>query len=143
MVALLKASRFGCYTMKGAGFHFIVNSGYDLSTCTAEQLYECPGVSLKTAKFFVMHTRRDQQIACLDTHVLKWFRALGYEDVPASSPQSHKTYQKWEDLFLAECKKRNKTPADLDLEVWNHYAGNIDSETITPTQGSVSCGISA
>jgi hypothetical protein len=124
MIDLLKASRFGCFTLKGRGFHFIVNSGLDLRTCTAEQLYECPGVSMKTAKFFVMHTRRNQEIACLDTHVLKWFRDLGYEDVPKGSPQNPKVYRKWEDIFLAEAKKRNKVAADLDLEIWNHYAGN-------------------
>lgn len=130
MIDLAKASHFGCFTLKARGFHWIANSGLDLRTCSAEQLDECPGIGLKTAKFYVLHTRRDVQIACLDTHVLKWFRALGYENVPKDSPQSHKTYQKWEDVFLAECKKRNKTPADLDLEVWNHYAGNIASSEV-------------
>jgi hypothetical protein len=130
MIALLKANRFGCYTMKGAGFHFIVNSGLNLRTCTAEQLCECPGVSMKTAKFFVMHTRRDQEIACLDTHVLKWFRDLGYEGVPKGSPQSPKVYKKWEDLFLAECKRHGMKAADLDLEIWNHYAGNKPSNKV-------------
>lgn len=137
MVALLKASRFGCFTLKGKGFHFMANSGFNLQNCTAEQLYECPGVSLKTAKFFVLHTRRDQEIACLDTHVLKWFRVLGYKNVPKGSPQSHKVYQKWEDVFLAECKKHEMKAADLDLEIWNHYAGNKPSNKVPTTQGGV------
>jgi hypothetical protein len=128
VIDLTKASRFGCFTLKGSGFHFIANSGLDLKTCGVDKLYECPGISMKTAKFFVLHTRKDQEIACLDTHVLKWFRALGYENVPSTSPQSLKVYKKWEDVFLAEAKKRKKKAADLDLEIWNHYAGNKTSK---------------
>lgn len=117
----MKKAGFGCYTLKSKGFHYIARQGLDLRTCTWEDLDACPGVGMKTAKFFVLHTRKDANVACLDTHILKWFRDLGYKNVPKSSPQSEKVYKKFEDIFLSLALEHKMSPADLDLSIWNKY----------------------
>lgn len=117
----LKRGGFGCYTLKSRGFYYIANSNIDLKSCTWQDLDICPGVSLKTSKFFILHTRRNAKIACLDTHILKWLKEKGHK-VPKTSPQSEKVYQKIEEVFLGYAKAGKISPAKLDLSIWNLYA---------------------
>lgn len=79
---------------------------------------ECiKGIGMKTARFFVMHSRPDQQVACLDTHILRWLGVQGYE-VPNTTPSGDK-YLALEKVFLDYCNKLGMLPADLDLKIWN------------------------
>ena len=79
---------------------------------------ECiKGIGMKTARFFVLHTRQYQQVACLDTHILKWLGERGHE-VPKSTPRGEK-YLQLEKIFLDYCKDMGKLPSQLDLEIWN------------------------
>lgn len=81
--------------------------------------FECiKGIGMKTARFFTMHTRPGQQCACLDTHILKWLSGLGYADVPKTTPRGEK-YLQLEQIFLQHARHLGKSPADLDLEIWN------------------------
>lgn len=118
----IRSFGFGCVTMKSRGFIEAAQSGLDLKTCTVKELEEIHGIGMKTSRFFVLHSRKDAGIACLDTHVLKYLKDLGY-DVPKSTPPKGK-YLKIEKQFLELCKKLNKVPAVFDLEIWNKYAGN-------------------
>jgi thermostable 8-oxoguanine DNA glycosylase len=68
----------------------------------------------------VLHSRPDQQIAVLDTHILKWLREQGY-NVPKATPPKAR-YTIIEKDFLTECDKAGKTPAELDLEIWKSYS---------------------
>jgi thermostable 8-oxoguanine DNA glycosylase len=80
--------------------------------------FECiKGIGMKTARFFVMHSRPGQMVACLDTHILKWLAAKGHE-VPKSTPQGDK-YLALEKIFLDYAKEMNMMPAELDLKIWN------------------------
>lgn len=95
----------------------------DLKTCTRDELCACPGIGYKTASFFLIYTRRDATHACLDTHILRWLREeCGHENVPKSSPQGKKQYEKWEQIYLAEAEKLGENPTTLDFELWLKYS---------------------
>lgn len=114
---------FGCQNQKAATVYELVHSGLDLRTCTVDDLEAIKGIGPKTARCFIMHSRRDAQHAGLDTHILKWL-AERYDNIPKSTPQSKKRYDDIEKLFVDEAKALGKTPADLDLEIWRKYSTN-------------------
>jgi hypothetical protein len=117
---------FGCYTLRAKGFNAAAHSGLDLRACTAAQLEALPGVGPKTSRLFLLHTRPDVRAACLDTHLLKWLRALGHP-APASTPGTPRAYRLWEDVYLKEADRLGRDPAELDLEVWKSYARRGDN----------------
>ena len=81
-------------------------------------LLQCvKGVGMKTARFFFMHSLPNQNLACLDTHILKWLGEKGHE-VPKQTPNGIK-YLKLEQIFLQYALEAGKSPATLDLEIWN------------------------
>jgi endonuclease III len=110
----------GCYTHKARTIVEIAHSGLDLQTCTAEELENIYGIGMKTSRCFILHSREGAQYAGLDTHVLKFLRAEGYAAPKATPPK--KKYLELEKIFLEIAKKKNKLPADLDLEIWNAYS---------------------
>lgn len=91
----------------------------DPRTATLEELEEAVGP--KTARFFILSTRRNARCAALDTHVLKFLRSRGH-DVPAVTPAAGPTYRRIEQLFLDEARRRRMSPARLDEAVWRSYA---------------------
>ncbi len=115
----LESARLGQYNRLEQAF--IDSIHLELSKCTIEDLEEVHGVGPKTARFFLMHTRPNQRIAALDTHVLKHLRAEGI-DAPKLTPQSGKRYRELEEKFLALVDKSGMTVADYDLKVWKSYA---------------------
>jgi len=90
----------------------------DVFTCTLEDLEKCYGVGPKTSRFFLLHSRPNQKIACLDTHVLKYLKSEGFP-APKVNP-SKKLYPILEKAFLFLARENNMTPADFDLNIWNH-----------------------
>lgn len=92
----------------------------NLKTVTIEELESIKGIGSKTARFFVLHSRPNVKVAVLDTHILKWMKAIGH-DVPKATP-TKKKYGIIEKLFLCMAEARNMSPADLDLHIWKSYA---------------------
>jgi thermostable 8-oxoguanine DNA glycosylase len=90
-------------------------------TCNAEELEKIYGIGMKTSRCFLIHSRKNARYAGLDTHVLKFLRAKGVQDVPKSTPTSRKLYLRLEAEFLKLSDESGKSVADLDLEVWNKY----------------------
>lgn len=82
------------------------------------------GVGMKTARFFAMHTRPHQQYACLDTHILRWLGEKGHI-VPKTTPQGEK-YLALEKVFLEYCNAMCKSPAELDLQIWNEAHKKVE-----------------
>mgnify|MGYP000890137236 CR=1 FL=1 len=79
---------------------------------------ECvKGIGMKTARFFALHSRPNQYLACLDTHVLRWLGNKGH-DVPKTTPSGAR-YLELEKLFLDYAKEMDMLPATLDLHIWN------------------------
>lgn len=95
----------------------------DLRNATLETLMGVHGVGPKTARFFIVHSRKDCKHAVLDTHVLHFLRDNGYPQAPKTTP-SGRTYLAWEKVFLDFCNTHYyKTPiAIIDLDIWTRYS---------------------
>lgn len=90
----------------------------DLRKITREQLIELPGYGLKSASFFLLFTRPLMQMACLDTHILKYMhRKKLARNIPKATPSGDE-YLRLEQVFLEHCQKLGRVPAELDFEIW-------------------------
>lgn len=89
-------------------------------TATLEELEQISGIGPKTSRFYHLWIGKNTRCAALDVHILKFLRALGY-NAPKSTPTGQK-YRDLEEVFLAECVKRNTTPNQLDADVWLAYS---------------------
>ena len=96
-----------------------MNETENLREASVEILKTYPGIGDKTARFFIMHSREDAEIATLDTHVLSWMDENLDVNVHPSAPRSTREYKKLEHHFLKEAERRGRHPAHLDLEIWN------------------------
>lgn len=117
---ILKKHGVGCYNNKSKSMLEISNSNLDLRNCSVEDLENIYGIGPKTARCFIIHTRKNAQYAGLDTHILSFLRDLDY-NVPRSTPSSRKKYKEIESLFLNLVKEYNTTVQELDLKIWNKY----------------------
>jgi thermostable 8-oxoguanine DNA glycosylase len=114
----LKTSSLGQYNRLAAGFE--QSLALDLSNATLAEIMNIKGIGNKTARFFLLHSRANQNIAVLDVHILKYLRSQGYE-APKQTP-SGKKYLELEKNFLELAKKNKMTPADFDLMLWTKYS---------------------
>jgi len=126
--SLLRKFGFGCQQLKAKGFQGVAESGFNLKECSVEDLETIPGIGPKTSRFFVMHTRRNPNIACLDVHILRWMRKRGFKNIPEQTPSSKKQYLEIEKKFLKTAKKLGKDVAELDLEIWVEMSSRIRFE---------------
>lgn len=117
---ILKSCGIGCYTGKARTMWELVQSNLDLRTCTANELETIYGIGMKTSRCFILHSRRNARYAGLDTHILKFLKQMEHT-VPMSTP-TRKKYLELEKAFLAHADRTKKSPADLDLEIWNRYS---------------------
>lgn len=91
----------------------------DLRTCTIADLEAIKGIGPKTSRFFMLHSRLDQEMVVLDVHLLRYCRQKFRMKVPKSTP-SGKRYLAIE---AEACRRiRKKFPdmsfADFDLNAW-------------------------
>lgn len=117
----LKGSGLGQYKKITRAFKEIAYSGINLRTCTVEDLEKFHGIGPKTARFFLLHTRPNQRIACLDTHVLRFMRERLGINTPKTTPNGKK-YLELEKRFIEWCDTGGRDIAEIDLEIWNYYA---------------------
>jgi len=71
----------------------------DLQTVSLNRLLQVPGIGLKTARFFLSHSREDFDEPMLDTHILQFLRDQGYTDAPKSTPSNENTYFYFANIF--------------------------------------------
>jgi hypothetical protein len=133
----LREARLGKYTLLARSFRELSGSGADLAACAWEDLTRFPGIGIKTAKFFVLHSRRDQMHGVLDTHVLGWMRdhwappGARPAAVPRHSPQDPARYRFWEMVYFGMVAARlHRAPdgaavdwARFDLDLWKERRG--------------------
>ena len=93
----------------------------NLKTCSPGELLGICGVGPKTARFFIIWTRPDEEYAVLDVHVLRWLKEQGIPNVPRSTP-NRKEYARLEKEVLRIAKERGMTASALDQEVWSSRA---------------------
>jgi thermostable 8-oxoguanine DNA glycosylase len=120
VTACLKRVKLGKYTVLKSAFITLAHSKVNLHTCPLAQLETVKGISFKTSRYFALHSRKDQQIAVLDTHVLHFLRDQGVK-APRNTPSSMKTYARLEAKMLEFAKASGKPMADFDLEIWRRY----------------------
>ena len=117
----LQHARFGQYKRIYRALRDLAESSIDLKTCTVKDLEAIHGIGPKTSRFIIMHSRPNQRLATLDTHILRWMRDQGIE-TPKATPQSKKLYKELEDKFLTLCDKCAILPSQLDLKIWKKYS---------------------
>ena len=120
----IQKAKLGQYKKIYSAFKYISEHKFDLNTMTTDQLELIPGVGMKSSRFFLLHSDINYQnnIAILDTHILKFIKENIDDRAPKSTPTITVTYKYWEDVFLHWCEQNNKNVADFDLEVWKSYA---------------------
>lgn len=118
---ILKDKGIGCYKLKSEAMKSIAHSNFDLRTVSADELETIRGIGRKTSRCFIMHTRKDTEVAGLDTHILSYLSDMGF-DVPNSTPSSKKQYELIEDIFVNLCKENKVPVAEFDLRIWNAYS---------------------
>lgn len=121
MYEVMRDCGIGCYSSKSRTMAELAFSNINLKTCTASDLESIYGIGKKTSRCFILHSRKDAQVAGLDTHMLKHLRALGYNDVPKSTPTGNK-YLDIEKIVLILSKEAKMSPADYDLKIWTQYS---------------------
>jgi thermostable 8-oxoguanine DNA glycosylase len=117
----LKNHGIGCYNNKSRSMLELASSGIDLKLCSVSDLESIRGIGPKTARCFLMHSRRNVRHAGLDTHCLKYLRERGF-NVPKSTPTGRK-YLELESIFLKMADESGKSVAEFDLEIWKRYSG--------------------
>jgi len=93
----------------------------NLSEVTIDGLQEVRGISTKTSRFFLTHSREDFDEPVLDTHILRFLKEEGYR-VPTSTPQNPTEYARVANIFRRIANYEGKSVTDLDLEVWTQYS---------------------
>ncbi len=117
-------AKLGQYKKIYSAFIYIIEHSINLNFTTPIELEHIPGVGMKTSRFFLLHsdvTYKDN-IAILDTHILKFIRENIDTGAPKSTPTNSNKYKYWEDKFLFWCTENKKNTAEFDLEVWKSYA---------------------
>lgn len=121
LLEALKMSRLGQYTRIEKAFS--QSLPLDLKTCTVADLEAINGVGPKTARFFILHTRPNQTMAVLDTHILKYLRDKGHTTQKVTPPAGKK-YNELEALVIQEAAASKMSLPDFDLHIWKTYSGN-------------------
>lgn len=117
----MKKHGIGCYNHKARSFWEIANSGFNLRTCSLQELESIHGIGFKTSRCFLIHSRRDARCAGLDTHILRFLSDKGYE-VPSATP-TKKEYLRIEKIFLDLVDQAQVSVAQYDLDIWREYSG--------------------
>ena len=121
VATVLERDRIGKYSLLSQLFHELAHSSVDLSACSVEDLVRFRGIGPKTARFFVLHSRPQQELIVLDTHILKEMRSLGFT-VPKFTPAAKK-YLELEQQYIGHLKQRGITDfAAHDLNTWKKYS---------------------
>lgn len=120
----LRLKGIGCYNNRAKTIyelrnHLLADPDF-LGHCSVADLESIHGIGPKTARFFIMHSRPDQRVAALDTHILKELKANGFK-VPKSTPPAGNKYRELEGNFIQLADKAGKSVADYDLEVWKKH----------------------
>jgi thermostable 8-oxoguanine DNA glycosylase len=91
----------------------------DLRSCTIADLEAIRGIGPKTSRFFMLHSRPDQEMVVLDVHLLRYCKQKFRMKVPKSTP-SGKRYLAIEAEAVRRIKRRfPKTSfAEFDLNAW-------------------------
>lgn len=124
---LLVRNRVGQYNRISKAIWQSLN--LDLRNCTRQDLMNIHGVSHKTSRFFLLHSREFCDEIVLDTHILKWMRDKCYVmGVPHNTPQNKEKYEYLAKLCreLMESHYPGLSLAQIDLLIWTTMSGRLN-----------------
>lgn len=101
----------------------------DLRNCNREDLMNIYGVSHKTSRFFLLHSREFCEEVVLDTHILRWMRDYCYiVGVPNNTPQDKNKYEYLANLCrdLMRSHYPGMSLSQVDLLIWTMMSGRLD-----------------
>ena len=132
VLLLMRQHKLGKYTLLAQAFDYASRSwGLKLAEVSCEALIKCPGISLKTAKFFLLHSRANSTCIPIDTYVLQFLRRrFPKAPLPKSSPQDPAHYAWVEALFLAECWRLGVPPYKADITCWRSKGMTINPKEL-------------
>lgn len=113
----LKESRLGQYNRLAKAMEQSLVHENRMAVVTVSELEDITGVGSKTARYYILHTRKNQQVAALDTHILAHMRDLGLTTQSVTPPKGAK-YDALEAQFIALAKSSGMALADYDLMIW-------------------------
>lgn len=119
LLDMLKKYKMGQYKRIKRAFVGVIR--LDLTRVSIEALESVMGIGPKTARMIMLYYDPQAECVPLDTHILKYLRANGY-DAPKSTPSAGKKYLALEQAFQELARKQGKTVRELDTEVWLYYA---------------------
>ena len=121
----LQAAGIGLHEQKAKALCFAaglwVCEMLDLRNCTLDELEAIKFVGVKTARFFVMHTRPTAKVVALDDHILKHLSANGVK-APYTVPAMGRTYLLLEREFIRLADEAKMNPAEYEHKIWRQYA---------------------
>ena len=119
----MRMCKLGQYDRLEKAFKGIIQFKNRLKSVTIEELESVYGISSKTSRFFLLHSRPNQRIVVLDTHLLAHMREDLGIDAPKATPD-RKKYLKLEQKLLEVIDESGKTFAEYDLDVWKKRSNN-------------------
>ena len=132
LVAAMKQHKLGQYNRLARCFRQLAwdTQNVALVNMKVANLESLFGVGPKTARFFLLHSRPGLRLAVLDTHILAWMREVKKcKSVPKVTPGNRAKYTFWENRFLYYCDREGKSPAEMDLAIWNERSKNGNNHT--------------
>lgn len=91
LLSNLKLVKMGKYKVLHKAYLELASLGSNfLKKCTPSELENITGISFKTSRFFITHSRINSHTAVIDTHMLKFLS--NYIPVPKNTSMSSKTY---------------------------------------------------
>jgi thermostable 8-oxoguanine DNA glycosylase len=105
----LRIAGIGQYTRISKAYQAILK--LDLKNNILDKFLAVKGIGPKTARFFLVHSRPNQNMAVIDIHAKRWL----LENTETTETDS---YESMEQAFLFKAKKRKISPADFDLMLW-------------------------
>lgn len=90
-----------------------------LRSASALELEQIDGVGPKTARFFILHSRKNARVAVLDTHIMRFLQERHPDlNLKRTTPSSSSKYAMLEGMFLGYADAFDLDPAALDLAMW-------------------------
>lgn len=136
----LKNAGFGCFNGRARSFTEIVEAQLDLRNCDTWTLQRIHGISFKTSRLFILHSREGQNLIPIDRHMLRYaekqpeikqaLEELGFE-WPNDPPSSPTAYLALERVLVEWAQqKMEMTCAEFDIWVWRnnrkkHHFDNV------------------
>lgn len=118
-----RAAGLGKYTTAEAGLPLLLE--VDPSTVTVAELEEIPGIGPKTARYYALYAR-GEEVAALDTHILKFLRDVLAYPAPKTTPARGRKYREMEQVFIRGAYSFGLSPQEMDNVVWQFYSGHIE-----------------